>query len=150
MIFIEQYAFAKTHIFIEALMKIIVKAFGEDAYFFQKTGGHFAISRRRIQRFRSAVSNAGLTVHFKFIAFGVAPKIIMVFQDKNSCIRIYFAVKMSAGKSTDAATDNHEVIIFIGDRVSPLFPHDKRMHIFPRTIVTAAQSGLCWGIIPLI
>ena len=58
----------------------------------------------------AAVSNERLAIDIKFIAFGMAPKVIVIIQNQNPRIRIGFAKKVRRRQATNTAADHDKII----------------------------------------
>ena len=63
----------------------------------------------------AAQINQGAAFVLKLISLGMAAEVIVIFNDQDSCIRPSFLAKKMCGReSTDAATDDNEVVFFSG------------------------------------
>jgi hypothetical protein len=70
----------------------------------------------------------------QFIAFGVASEVVVIVENQDPRIRMFFSIQVRGREATDASTDDHEVVevcvrLLDGAPIAPTFPRELVGHL---------------------
>src|SRR5262249_43365822 len=99
---------------IESMVRAFLIERGRfDAQAFHQAGGWCAVRRWTVDQHGAAVQELQLPAQMKFIAFGVAAKIVVILENEDSCVLASsFPVEMCGSQSADSSTDDDEIVFF--------------------------------------
>jgi hypothetical protein len=69
-----------------------------------------AVAVRSLEKFASSVSKESAARSQQLIAFGVASEVVVVVEDQDSRVRMFFSIEISGREPTGAATDDYKVV----------------------------------------
>src|SRR5260370_21399391 len=108
---VEEYVRTQTERTIEILIHIFGIRSYVDAQLADQALGDRAVRRRALDGKRTPESQAKRTAYTKFIALGVAAKVVVVVKDENAgALTLSLAIELCSSQSADASSHDDEVI----------------------------------------
>ena len=112
---VEEYVRTQTERTIEILIHILGIRGDVNAQLADQALGDRAVWRGTLDGKRAAESNAKRIAHTKFIALGVAAKVVVVIKNENARALTHgLAIEVGSSESADASAHDDEVIEFAG------------------------------------
>src|SRR5450755_3354225 len=116
-----------------------------DAQIGHQAKGFLAVGERRFNCPRSAIRQHQFSAGAKFVALGVAAKIVVIIENKNSREWIFCAVEIGCRQATKAPAYNYKIVAFISNdgrsRSLPEFSIAQIVGNFESSIVTTTHPG---------